>query len=140
MPTQLNNQVLLTIDTPTRTGHIYSRELAESIAKQGAERVELLGRPLFAPLTERGDAWDANNIYLRDVSHIARNVRIEGDQLLADITLLETGPGNALAAVIAADVPIAFAPSGVGVLQPGGKIASRGYDLLTIDAVSGEEQ
>jgi len=73
---------LFKIGAPTVNGHVYSREVVEDMVRQFKERhKDLLG----GVMPDSG----SNYLDLRDVTHKVDDLRIDGDDLVCQVTFLE---------------------------------------------------
>lgn len=111
---------LLEVNVPSKKGYLFSREVTEQIA-QTEQALGTFYDPSSVELT----------IDLSKVSHIAKNLRLENDVLLADIEPLGTPMGNILKELLTANTKLEFYPRGTGLLAEDGAISD--YKLISID-------
>lgn len=73
-----------------------------------------------------------SSVNLSNVSHLVTDLRMEGNNLLADIQILTTPRGRALQELLDRN-EVVFAPRGLGEI--GEDRIIKNYKLITIDAV-----
>lgn len=110
---------IMRADLPNGNGRIYPMAALEHCVKR-AEAGPIYGE-LGVP--------EGTSVNLNKVSHTVDNLRIEGDLLVGDITILHTPQGEQLSKILSACV---FRPTGTGVIRNG---IVTDYHLISIDAV-----
>ncbi len=119
---------LLPLNVLNGNGRIYENNdnLKETI-KDFNDRVEKNG-PALGTL---GYPADMETI-LSSVSHTIKNVRIEDDKVVGDITILNTAQGKILQELMGVD--IVYRPRAIGTTNPDGTVNIQ--KILSYDAVS----
>jgi hypothetical protein len=118
--------VIETLDTPNRNGRIYTKE---SMVKTIGKKSEILGG--IGMFVENG------MMNLEKVSHTVTNLRIEGDKLIGEITILKTPMGGVLRGALINDIDcVRFAIRGNGVIDHDGVVHD--FSVISIDAITQE--
>jgi hypothetical protein len=112
---------ILRADVPNSNGRIYPLAALERCVEQAE------AGPIFGSL----GLTEGTSIDLSKVSHTIENLRIEGEYLVGDVTILHTPEGERLNALLDG-VQIDFRPTGTGVIREG---LITNYNLISIDAV-----
>lgn len=113
---------LMKIGTPSSsTGRIYSKEVIDEAIKKFNES-EIKG----GTLGQIGDL--SHPVNMKDLSHVFENVRIEGDQVLADMKILNTPKGENVKALLESNIKLAIAPRLLIDEQP--KVDEEGNQVL----------
>jgi hypothetical protein len=124
--------ILATAEVKNGNGRYYPKELWEremdkysQIIKENRAMGEL-------------DHPDSSIINLKNVSHIIREVRWDGDKVLGKIEILPTSSGNILKALIENNVTVGVSSRGMGSLKQIGETleVQDDYELLCWDFVS----
>jgi hypothetical protein len=115
---------ILKADVPNSNGRIYPLAALENCIAEEAKRKPLLG---VIGMDE------GLSISLDKVSHIAENLRIEGDTLVADIRVVNTPAGNQLIELYKSGL-ITFRSSGFGKIGADGKTITD-FEPISINAV-----
>jgi hypothetical protein len=124
--------ILATAEVKNGNGRYYPRELWEremdkyqQIIKENRATGEL-------------DHPDSSVINLKNVSHIIREVRWNGDKVLGKIEILPTSSGNILKALIENNVSVGVSSRGMGSLKQIGETleVQDDFELLCFDFVS----
>lgn len=119
-------------DVPTHTRRIYPRWLLEREADRMQETIKARG--WFGTLGPPDDSI----IRLKDSSHLVTDLRMEGDNLVAEVEILNTPAGRVLKQLL--EVPglkMNFRLSGVGngvVNEDGVLVVGESYKLIQIFA------
>ena len=125
---KLNVPLIVASRKKNLNGRIYSKKILKqilpSLLEKGSDR-RLLGEFIFG---------ESSDISLRRVSHLIKNVRIDGNILYGDIEILETYFGKKLKDEIDSFV---FRPRGMGYVDEKGKISE--YEIINFDAVPASE-
>jgi hypothetical protein len=92
---KLENQILLTLNNPNKNGRVYSTEVIQQMLDNCVNEPilgELASIELYADL----NSIEYQTVDTSKVSHRIDNVRIEGDNLIGDVTILKTPMGITL--------------------------------------------
>ena len=125
---------ILILDKPTINGHIYPHAIFEAAIKDYWKLIEK--ERAFGELSPYpGMAIPRTTIDLSNVSHQITNLEIQGDEVFAEIFVLNTPRGKLLQGMIASDSPlkISFRNRGTGKMSADHTIHD--YKLLAIDAI-----
>lgn len=142
---QLDNQTLLQFNKVNANNRIYikdefTRTRTKGSSNSNAEHIEytLLEKLNGSVLYGQIDFPDNFNISLTHASHVIRNIRIEGDLLLGDITILDTWKGTELTAIIES-IPdsIVFRPRSTGTVNERRQVVN--LNVITFDAINKSE-
>jgi hypothetical protein len=127
---------VLHADVPNGNGRVYKRPVLENIVttfyKENKE-----SRSLFGTLGMTNDSI----IHLSEVSHLIKDLKMDGDYMVAEIEVLNTPYGNILKKLISSSA-VAFRTAGLSdysIDDKGIYYISDNYKLLTINAVPIEE-
>ncbi|MAE83210.1 MAG: primosomal protein [Flammeovirgaceae bacterium] len=84
------------------------------------------------------DHPDSSVVELKNVSHIVRDARMDGDNVVGTIEILETPNGNILAKLIEAGVTLGISSRGVGSTRKEGntQVVQDDFQLICFDMVS----
>lgn len=128
---QMDSCRILTINKPTMSGKIFTRACVEDIIKQSCNVASWYGR-LFDPISP--PVWTVT-IDIADIAHRAVNLRLKGDDLLVDCTILDTPVGEGIQLALAQDpcLGVNFTLSGMGIIDVITGIVKPGYTLHRID-------
>jgi hypothetical protein len=116
---------LLKTDVPDANGNIFPREVVETSLKN-MESEKLIGKIGF-----RGQIS-----FSHEPSHVAENLRLEDNQLVADIHPLSNEPGNLLRKCLK-DCDFVASGAGTVVEKDGIKIV-KSFDLMYVTAIRKE--
>ena len=128
------NNTVIKVDTPNANGRTYP--LREVVRE--AEKIQSLIDGQSTLLGGNGD----NSIYTHDISmdmnttHTIEKVWMEGDELKAEIKLLDTPEGIKIKESIEAGVKFKLIPRGTAIVNNNGMVSD--YDLITIDIIREE--
>lgn len=116
---------ILEADTPTKTGRVYPREVLQAALANLDQKRPLLGQV---------DADPNGRLELDKVSHLVTDIRLEGNDLTAEIQILETPKGKELQKLLKEAV---FRPSGEGHVHenPDGTHVVYDYNITAINAI-----
>lgn len=127
---------IITLDTPTKNGRIYTKEVMEKAVneynKSIAER-KALGE-IYVKGSDR--VYDTT-VDLSNVSHIVDKLEIVDDKVIAEMTVLNTPRGDDLIKLHNNEL-IAFRPRGTGELTSNaaeGNNTVSNYTMISIDAM-----
>ena len=117
---------ILSIGSPTVNGNIYPKEVIEAALKNVKE-------PIFGGI-ERMEG-------ILDISHQVKNLRIEGNTLVADVQVLATEKGQMLQEMLEKlGKDVSFTTCGVGqIVEENGEKTIADFELQSINAVVGAE-
>lgn len=112
--------VISNIGAPNRNGITYPKEVIEEAIKK------LDGAPVLGQIgfSENG------KINVRDVSHTVSNLRIEDDNLVGDLKILSTPPGQELSFLLDS---VTFRMLGMGNVEEDGMVSD--FSFIAINAV-----
>lgn len=98
---------LMNFDTPNRNGRVYqSVKMNEAIKEYLENNSVHLGR-----LGDGNCPGDVNHpVTLFEASHKIDNLTVENNELMADITILDTPQGNNAQVLLESNIKLAFAP------------------------------
>lgn len=119
-------------DVPNRNNRIYTRQVAEQIIEQQKNKPE--GTLMGEIVNERQypSSWPPDNsVPLDRVSHTVANLRLEGDYLVGDATILSTPQGEVLEKMIT-DPNLKFIQCGIGNITPEGVVSD--FHIRSVDA------
>lgn len=129
---------VLKVGVPTANGHVYEDSVIQAVVEQlkGTELIGYMGMP--QPTIRAG---------MEEASHTATNFRVDGQDLLADISTLDTPKGQELASLLVLMCEsgmllgevgsFGFRPAGMGVLeQRDGALFVTDYTLMNVNAVT----
>jgi len=126
------NGVLQKCDTLNQNGRIYPRSILER---------EIINYQKF--IRERRalgecDHPDSSVVELKNVSHLVTSARVEGDDVIGTIEILDTPNGNILKNLIEAGVTLGISSRGVGSTRNEGdsQIVQEDFQLICFDMVS----
>ena len=124
--------VLQKCDTLNQNGRIYPRSILER---------EIVNYQKF--IRERRalgecDHPDSSVVELKNVSHLVTSARVEGDDVVGTIEILNTPNGNILKNLIEAGVTLGISSRGVGSTRSEGnsQIVQEDFQLICFDMVS----
>jgi len=124
--------VLQKCDTLNQNGRIYPRSILER---------EIINYQKF--IRERRalgecDHPDSSVVELKNVSHLVTSARVEGDDVVGTIEILNTPNGNILKNLIEAGVTLGISSRGVGSTRSEGnsQIVQEDFQLICFDMVS----
>lgn len=106
---------LATVEKENGNGRVYSRELWDREINKYQN--EIANNSSTGEL----DHPDSNIISLKNVSHIVREVKWVGDNIVGRIEILPTTSGNILKALIENNVAVGISSRGLGSLKPIGE-------------------
>lgn len=124
---------VLTFDVPNKNNRIYPSSLKEQILNDASEEC-----PIFGKI---GMPYDyGEKIKFSDCSHLVTSLFVEGNDLMAEITLLNTEKGNDLIKLLE-DGKVCFRTAGFGDVHKdeNGVNIVENYYLTSINAVLKEE-
>ena len=126
---------VITVDTPNHNGRVYPRAEMERAIDKFNDR--LPEHPLFGELGY-GPALDGTSISLDRVSHKVDKMFIEGDNVMAKITVMDTPMGNILK-TLCEEAPnaVMLGPRGTGVVDEDGNVSE--YTLITVDVIQNQD-
>tara|TARA_Y100000034_G_C6907641_1_gene421697 strand:- start:588 stop:1202 length:615 start_codon:yes stop_codon:yes gene_type:complete len=124
--------VLQRCDTLNQNGRIYPKGVLER---------ELLNYQKFINENRalgECDHPDTSVIELKSVSHIVREARLEGDDVVGIIELLDTPSGQILKSLVESGVTLGISSRGVGstINEAGNQIVQDDFQLICFDMVS----
>lgn len=120
--TMITTRTILTVDVPNKNGRVYSSAAIEEALAKAKD-----GHGALTP----NDSEDINYW-----SHAYTNLRLEGSELKADITVMDTPHGTILQQMLAEGIGIAFRPRGIGQIKKNGDITEiYDYTITSIDAM-----
>lgn len=119
-------------ETPTLTARIMRADVPNGNGRTYplAALEHCIERAKAGPIYGSLGLTEGTSIDLSKVSHTVHNLRLEGDYLVGDVTVLKTSSGEQLAKIID---ECDFRATGTGTIQDG--LVSN-YTLISIDAVS----
>lgn len=106
---------LATVEKENGNGRVYSRELWDREINKYQNEISNNSS------TGELDHPDSNIISLKNVSHIVREVKWVGDNIVGRIEILPTTSGNILKALIENNVAVGISSRGLGSLKPIGE-------------------
>jgi hypothetical protein len=130
MKNKIIKSTIIIADMPNKNNRIYPRSVLEKIVNDFDNESDNLGQ-LGTP-----DDW--NSTHIEEASHVVKNLRIEGNKLVADIQIMDTPAGKRLSNLIEGKD---FRPRGTGSLETknGVHVIQDDYKLISIDALSSEK-
>lgn len=120
---------LMPLDTPLASGTIYPREVVKAA-------VERLQGPLSVKrvLGEFDPQEIGANVSLGNATHTLTKLEIRGDEVIAEVELMKTPKGLALAKLLReGNTAVRLAPRGMGVRDDENRISD--YTLVCVDIV-----
>lgn len=116
---------ILEADKPNKNGRVYPREVLQAALANIDQNRPLLGQI---------DADPTGKLDLDKVSHLVTNLRLEGNDLTAEIQILETPKGKELQKMLKEAV---FRPSGEGQVHdnPDGTHVVYDYNITAVNAI-----
>ena len=125
---------ILILDKLTKNGHIFSRPVFEVAIKDYWKLISE-GKALGELSPYPGMGILSTVIDLSNVSHQITNLEIRGDEVVAEIYILNTPRGKLLQSMLATSDPlkISFRNRGTGKMNPDHTIEN--YSLIAIDAI-----
>ena len=124
--------ILQKCDTLNQNGRIYPRSILER---------EIVNYQKF--IRERRalgecDHPDSSVVELKNVSHLVTSARVEGDNVVGTIEILDTPNGNILKNLIEANITLGISSRGVGSTRQDGdsQIVQEDFQLICFDMVS----
>ncbi len=124
---------LMETDKPTFSKRIYPRAVIERAI--GALEPVIAARGLMGHLDHPPDSI----IHLSLVSHLITKLELIGNELWAEIEVLNTPHGRVLKSLLEADADVVFATTGVGSGRCNESldlVVSDSYKLITVNAVA----
>ena len=126
-------------DKPNANGWIYPRHILEENIKRLEEQVknkQLLGEldaDHYEPYQEKVPAELVlkSIIKFANVSHMITDMRLEGNDLVIDYTVLQTPMGKLVKALMDDKVKLQIVPRGIGSVKDG--VVQPNYKLITFD-------
>lgn len=122
---EFKNVKIVTVgDNSTLNGHIYPRDAMEkAIANIDTDHIvgQLGNPPSFC------------HVDLLKISHVVKDIRLEGDVVMATVKTLDTDSGKAVKQLIEMGASTRFAISGVGFISPAKEIES--FEILSVNMV-----
>jgi hypothetical protein len=124
--------ILATAEVKNGNGRYYPKELWEREIEKYSQTVK--ENKAMGEL----DHPDSTIINLKNVSHIIREVRWDGDKVIGKIEILPTSSGNILRALIENNVTVGVSSRGMGSLKQIGETleVQDDFELLCFDFVS----
>ena len=124
--------ILQKCDTLNQNGRIYPRSILER---------EVMNYQKFIKENRalgECDHPDSSVVELKNVSHIVRDARMEGDNVVGTIELLSTPSGEILKSLIRSGVTLGISSRGVGSTRKEGEsqIVQEDFQLICFDMVS----
>jgi hypothetical protein len=124
--------VLQKCDTLNQNGRIYPRSVLER---------ELINYQKFIKENRalgECDHPDSSVVELKNVSHIVREARMEGDAVIGIVELLDTPAGKILQSLVESGVTLGISSRGVGSTKDSGdaQIVQEDFQLICFDMVS----
>jgi len=124
--------VLQKADTLNQNGRVYPRSVLER---------EMINYQKFISENRalgECDHPDTSVIELKNVSHIIREARLEGDNVVGTIELLSTPAGKILQSLVESGVTLGISSRGVGstINENGNQIVQDDFQLICFDMVS----
>lgn len=120
-------------DKPNRNRRIYPRKILEQQVERLKEYVH--NRSLMGELGVPKEAI----IHVSGVSHVITDLYMSDNNLMAEIEVLNTPPGQQLCALLSSGIPIGFRMSGVGggyADNAGNFVVDESYKMIQIFACS----
>tara|TARA_Y100000310_G_scaffold123960_1_gene122707 strand:+ start:1942 stop:2556 length:615 start_codon:yes stop_codon:yes gene_type:complete len=126
------NGVLQRCDTLNQNGRIYPRSILER---------EVINYQKFINENRalgECDHPDTSVIELKNVSHIVRNAKMDGDNVVGIIELLDTPSGKILQSLVESGVTLGISSRGVGSTRSEGQaqVVQDDFQLICFDMVS----
>ena len=124
--------VLQRCDTLNQNGRIYPRSVLER---------EMINYQKFISENRalgECDHPDTSVIELKNVSHIVREAKLNGDDVVGTIELLDTPAGKILQALVESGVTLGISSRGVGstINESGNQVVQDDFQLICFDMVS----
>ncbi len=124
--------VLQKADTLNQNGRVYPRSVLER---------EMINYQKFISENRalgECDHPDTSVIELKNVSHIVREAKLEGDNVVGTIELLDTPAGKILQSLVESGVTLGISSRGVGstINENGNQIVQDDFQLICFDMVS----
>ena len=128
----LLNGILQKADTLNQNGRIYPRTILER---------EIMNYQKFIKENRalgECDHPDSSVVELKNVSHIVRAARIEGDSVFGTIEILDTPSGKIIQSLIESGITLGISSRGVGSTKSQGstQIVQEDFQLICFDVVS----
>jgi len=115
--------VVLTADRPTINGHIYPRDVLEKAVKDAQRQVE--GKTMFGEMNLAGE-----KVRLEKASHLVSSLELKGDEVVAEVKILDTEQGQILQELLKNGPPKLY-PMGYGRLNEDMTIT--GYSICSVN-------
>jgi len=115
---------ILQIGVPDHNGHIFTKEAVQKMLDDIAEINPLLG--------ELGHVSESS-VSLKNVSHEIKNVRIAGNHLVCEVTILDTPAGSLVSKIDPSDFRLE--PRCIGYPNMNGEVTIT--KMVSIDIVTG---
>ena len=124
--------VLQRCDTLNQNGRIYPRSVLER---------EMMNYQKFIKENRalgECDHPDTSVIELKNVSHIVRDAKLQGDDVIGSIELLDTPAGKILQSLVESGITLGISSRGVGstINESGNQIVQDDFQLICFDMVS----
>lgn len=116
---KLMNIVVEILDKPNRNGRTYSKEVMQKVIDSDYQKLGMLG-------------MYGGGVDFEKVSHKIENLRIVDDELLCDVTILETPKGKILSEISSLVSPI-YRLSGFCNIDADGIVSD--YTMISVNAV-----
>jgi hypothetical protein len=116
-----------TVDTPNRNYRVYPRKLIEKAIAEYRKQIDEK-----RALGELVNDCYSSTVCLSNVSHLVTDLRVEGNNVVADIQVLKTPKGLVLQDLLDAE-QAEFVTRGLGDLNDGKVVGN--YQLVSVDAV-----
>ena len=123
---------VLTCDKPTITGRIYPKNLIEKSIIEDPIIAEKLANRMFLGEFPSNDKESYASVDIENIAFSTENLYFEGDELKADIAVLDTPQGKILNKLIDNNVMLTFFCTGEGSVDINNKVTD--YKLLSVSA------
>lgn len=122
-------------ETADKNKLLFPRAVFEAQIKRLKETIE--GRGFMGELGRGTDSI----VHMALVSHLVRDLWLDGNTLMAEIEVLNTPAGKTLQHLLNAGVKVEFKITGVGGVDvvDGGQVVRESYKLIQIYADSGDQ-
>ena len=125
---KLESQFVIAADTPNANGRIYTKECLEQVVAKFKKDGTMLGEL---------EASNKASVSFSQVSHVVDDIRLVDNNLVADITVLDTPCGEKLKELLSLG-EVSFHLKGVGGVDYAGNVNSESYKLISISVKKGE--